>query len=84
MKTQEITYLAGTVCDDFEGWAEASNMNWIEDVGSDPDWIVYCVKKEDVMSCTKISPYLIELQQACKENPKFNSITLHPEECFEL
>ena len=84
MKTKEITYLAGTACDDFEEWAEASNMSWVEDVGSDPDWIIYCVEKEDVMSCTKISPYLIKLQQAFKENPKFNSITLYPGECLEL
>jgi|DEB0MinimDraft_6_1074348.scaffolds.fasta_scaffold04009_8 hypothetical protein len=82
METKEITYLAGTACDDFEEWAEASNIGWIEDVGSDPDWIVYCVEKEDVLSCTKVSPYLIELQQAFKKHPQFDAITLHPEECL--
>lgn len=79
MKTRIVTYLAGTACKDFEDWATASDIPWLEEMASDPDWVGYGVAKEDVMSCLAPSQYLIELQKAFKTHEEFIYITLYPE-----
>jgi len=75
MDTRITQTLIGTAITCFEKWAKASNIPWAEE-GVQGDFIAYVVCKRDVMSCNKLSPYLIELQQAFKDNPNFDSITL--------
>ena len=75
MKTQIIKTLTGIACPSFEEWAEDSELFWVEQgvygVNS-----TYVLDKDSVMSCKVITPYLRELQQAFKNNPEFDSITL--------
>ncbi len=76
MKTIINKTLTGVACDYFDEWAEKSNIPWVE-VFSHEDFIAYVVDKDAIMSCPTLSPYLIELQTAFKNNPDFNSITLN-------
>lgn len=70
MKTTIYEFLGAPACPNFEEWAEASNLPWVDQGES------YILNKDDVMNCKVLSPYLIELRQAFADNPNFESITL--------
>ena len=74
MKTQIIKTLTGIACPSFEEWAEDSELFWTYHANCEVT--VYVLDKDSVMSCKVITPYLRELQQAFKDNPEFDSITL--------
>ena len=73
MKTRTHKILIGTACPSFEEWAETSDIPY-ETEGSKA--YAYVVNWHDVMHCKTPSPYLSELQQAFKDNPDFEHITL--------
>jgi hypothetical protein len=70
MKTRTHTILFGTACPSFEDWAKTSDIPYETEVGA------YVVDCYDVTHCKTPSPYLSELQQAFKDNPDFDRITL--------
>ena len=76
MKTTINKTLTGVACQYFDEWAETSHIPWVE-IFSQEDFIAYIVDKDAVMSCPILSPYLVDLQMAFKDNPSFDSITLN-------
>ena len=70
MKTRTHKILIGAACPNFEDWAKTSDIPYETEVGA------YVVDWYDVMHCKTPSPYLSELQQAFKDNPEFERITL--------
>ena len=74
METRTHKILIGTACPSFEDWAETSDIPYDKD--GVWDYGSYIVNWHDVMLCKTPSPYLSELQQAFKDNPEFEYITL--------
>jgi len=74
MKTRTHTILFGTACPSFEDWSKTSDIPYEKE--GEWDYISYIVNWHDVMHCKTSSPYLSELQQAFKDNPEIENITL--------
>lgn len=74
MKTRTHKILFGTACPNFKDWAETSDIPYEKE--GEWDYISYIVNWHNVMHCKTPSPYLSELQQAFKNNPEIENITL--------
>lgn len=70
MKTLIHKILFGKACPNFEDWANTSDIPYETELGA------YVVDWDDIGNCKTPSPYLNELQQAFKDNPEFDRITL--------